>query len=227
MSSELNEAELLSHVFCAAYDIGVELCPGLTSVQTHDGTTYVTATCRTFPDDDFARITLESALMVAILHGLDKDNVRVIVHCSPVLPLPKRRNTTDWIKRQIDGVNDWATLCTQQLAQAAYTRVVETYPWREAERMRSLLPVLVLRCVRNVRKAERDEAMQGDVDLILPPMRTYLSSEQATAVVDEVTRHLGRKADSLLETYEVVHHMVELKRAPPPVSYLYSRLFFY
>lgn len=231
MPAHQNRDKLLVHIMNAADDIGIKLDLPLTDVQTLEGTTYITATCATFPDSEDARSIMESALHVAILEGLNEHNVKITVRTPPVLKNPQpavhRKHASTWIAEQIEGVTEWATLCAQMLSKASYERVIETYPWKEAETMRQILPVLCLRSISNVRNSKYDPAMQGNVDLILPPIDKYLPPYIKEDVYREVEAHLLRRANSLLEVYETVHDLVQDGSRSQSLHYLYWQVFAY
>ena len=223
--------KLLVHIMNAANDIGIKLDLPLTNVQTLEGITYITATCATFPDSEDTRTIMESALHVAILEGLNEHNVNITVRTSPVLKNPQsavyRKHASKWIAEQIEGVTEWATLCAQMLSRASYERVIETYPWKEAETMRQLLPVLCLRSFSNVHNSKFDPAIQGNVDLILPPIDKYLPPDIKRDVYCEVEAHLLRGTNSLLELYETVHDLVQDGSSSRSLQYLYRQAFEY
>lgn len=231
MPTDQNRDNLLVHIMNAADDIGITLDLPLTNVQTFQETTYITVTCATFPDSEDARSFMESALHVAILEGLTERNVKISVRTPPVVKNPQRAvhriHVSKWIAEQIEGVTEFATLCVQMLSRASYERVIETYPWKEAETMRQILPVVCLRSISNVQNSKYDPAMQGNVDLILPPIDMYIPPYIKEDVYREVEAHLLRRTDSLLEVYETVYDLVQDGSRSQSLHYLYRQVFAY
>lgn len=224
---------LLLHVKQAASDIGINLVLGLTDVQFVDGKAHVTATCDIFPFSETVRSMLRSSLHVAILHGLENIEATVVVHTLPVLRSVAFHNlqslhASTWISSQIEGINHFATRCAETWTRALLEHVINAYPWRNADSMRQMVPVLCLRAISNLTNMVPEPLMQGNVDIILPQIKDCTTPDVLEAVRLETMQRLNRSSVSLLETYETVFASVQKDSSPPRCcSLLYVKLFMY
>lgn len=219
---------LVARVMKAASDVNLKLDIPLIDIEVRGKITRITAPCATSPDSYEASRWMKSALYIVIQEEFSNlPSVEINITIPRVVSKSlNREHTSQWIVQQIQGVSEWATLCTQMLTKAAYEHVIERYPWKKAGTMRLLLPVLCMQSLTNVQNGVHDDPMQGNVDQILPPINEAMSACAQFAIVDEVTCYLDQPPSSLLEVYESVYDMVRNdNERSEVVDQLYHHLF--
>lgn len=192
----------------AARDADVELDMNLTCVQRHGAGYRVVASAATFPESEEARWYMQTALHVLVLDEFSEvppDHLDVQVVVPHALPTPPAELPThQFVTEQVLAKTDYSFLFLVTTARAAYTRVVDSYPWRDAEAMHARIPALMHRILRNLAAQHTDPALHGNVDAILPPLEGLLAPLDREHVAHEVARRLGRPPKTLLELYETV-----------------------
>ena len=103
--------------------------------------------------------------------------------------------------------------------------VVNHYPWKQSETMRSLIPHAMIQGTPQSGR-ETKVTVTGMLDMILPDVRTLLSPAQVKQVEEDVEHQLGRKLRSSLDLYESVHDCVVLSgRQTYHIRLLFDKLF--
>lgn len=230
MPSAAEHGVLLEYIVIIARQIGIEVDLELTNVSFMQGWYHITVTCATIPDCEDARTMMESALHCALVEEFQGHNLKLVV-CTPAVqrmvpPASETRfHASEWIRAQQQGILEWATLCAQYFSKGAYERVIESYPWKEATRMRALVPGLCLHSMANLQNGKYDRVMSGDVDDVLPPLHTLVPPEVQQEILSHVETELQKAPESLLQTYETVFDLVRDKKAPRAVLYLFEQVF--
>lgn len=232
----LNLRQLEAKMHHIASSIHLPLDAPLTAVtRISDGTIRVLATAKDFPSSEDERKMAESALYSVLVDWITLEVERATVHVH--IP-PVQQNTlsltsatysivpSQWIRQQVESVNEWAFQCSRTIATATLTRVVETYPWRNKHIMSIMIPSLVLRAMDNMAKGLPEPLMLGNVDVILPPISQFLLPFDIDLCKRDIVTKLRVNPTSLLEFYETVFAIVQSGQTKTTATLiLYNNLF--
>jgi hypothetical protein len=216
----------------AASDLDLVLDPPLTTIRQTDLGYSMVASVATFPEDDIARLLMQSALHVALHEEFGETvDIRVVVPRplkGPVITLPPVPNDafpTVWMQEYLklghERVREYAIV----FAHAAYTQAVYALPWRDAGAMAARIPALLEMTALAVDTHRTVSVLMGNVDIILPPMEGLVLPMDRPVVEDEVARAIGRPAATLMELYETVWRLVNTGRTTQQTLRLYVCLF--
>ena len=203
----------------AVADINVPLNELLTNVCcTNEGVYHVSVTCESPPETEECRELMRSAVHSTISDEFSDlqspDGVDVQVDIPPPKTTPPATMdeylASKWISQQLGGINEWAALASLTLSKAAYNRVIDSYPWRDAEYMRSMIDELTRRDLESMLNGiESPLLIYGNADCILPSLDALLSEFDKQAVLHFVARDLGVDLKNFLELYELVFISVQ------------------
>ena len=96
-------------------------------------------------------------------------------------------------------------ICTT--AEATLRKVIDAFPWRNADDMHAQVPRLVARVREASVDGGVDPLVDGRVDEILPAPEAFLTPMDAAFLWKEVGQYIGMEPVSRLHFYEVVYHI--------------------
>lgn len=214
----LNVRRMEADLHRLASDVGVPLEPSLSSVtRRDDGVLAVVASASEFPPNDEERKLQRSALHAAILHGLQTEETGAL-DVRIVLPRPMdavRRDARGYdtpasvaIRTQLHGVQNFVRHAYIQLFDYSLRKVVDAYPWRDADAMTAHAGQIFAR-TRDAMDGGRlgeciDTVLAGMVDELLPPLEAFHSAYDCDLVLNEASTRLGHPPRSRLELYDLV-----------------------
>lgn len=206
-------------------EIDMKVDTQLTHVDVVGRTTRVVITLSEIPDSNEARVLMQSAahsVLLEELRGMGISDSIVMVHSAPAVHEDsafffEQGSAQDWIRAQMDTVHEFAHVCVTTFVKAALERVIVSFPWRDVSAMTARVPALC---------ALLPLHMQGNVDLLLPPLESLLLEFDRSVVLTDVSILLGRPATTMLEVYETVFFAVTQRRPHrAPTKTLFDRLF--
>lgn len=206
----------------------------LTHVDVVGQTTRVVITLLDIPESNEERVLLQSAAHSVLVDELGRIGISdpiVMVHSSPAAQEDaafffEQGSAQDWIRVQVDSVHEFAKVCATTFVKAALERVIVSFPWRDVAAMTARVPTVCALHSLEVQSGYSGTVMQGNVDLLLPPLESLLLEFDRSIVFLDVTILLGRSATTLLEVYETIFFAVT--RGCPhraPTRLLFDRLF--
>jgi hypothetical protein len=150
------------------------------------------------------------------------------LHRSKPMAFPTQ-TVGEWLRDELCGVQNWMLCLVVTLAEAAYGRVVASYPWRERALMAAYLPRLVSEASDCVTRGRTHPILRGDVDAILPSLRVLVPTRsEQLAVEADLRAYLGERPPlSRLQAYEAIYAMVTSGRyaVSPATRALFCRVF--
>lgn len=203
-----------------AEQLDVKLEPALCSaVLLDDGVPQIVVTLDHQTRNEEERSFLQSAFMCEVLEQISNAMVQVHVP-APLAPynhpvkeqgeiMPRKTmGVNAWISMQAVGVHALAQDAAVLFSHASYTRVVETYPWRDKKAM--LLTVNALRneMLDQVKSGLPSPIMMGKPDQILRPLETILGDYDRLVLLDEIVKHKTTSPSNLLDAYEYIYDVV-------------------
>lgn len=164
-------------------------------------------------DQESVRRMQASAVMCAIMHAFP-NLPHVRVHVPPLVPAvmqanvsllpPARESVLPLLYANAKGVFDLVMQARRTLVEASVEQLIEAYPWRNVDHMRSLAIPLVHKKIHNPYPISQ----LIDMDDLLPRVDSFLPPHDAAQVGREVEAWMGRAAKSRMETYEAVYRMM-------------------
>lgn len=220
--------------------LGVEFDPALSSVECDQDIHYVSIALTTLPEDERSRDMMRSATHVMILTLFPGLRISVSIHAPPPPPsaaplsppsrCPPSETVSAWLRTQQWKTSNLALGSCRNLLRATFQSILTSLPWRDTEGMQARF--------RSTSASAIDRFQSGDTTMLFAPYYCDYFLPRPEGVVDllelfyvnqDVSRVLGRKAESLLEFYEILHAIC---RAPqiaglhPATHLVYARTFF-
>lgn len=234
----MSSAAMITLVNRTAEQLNVQLEPFLCKCTImDDGTPQMIVTLRHRTEDEEEVSLLRSAFMCEILEHAPNAMVQVHVP-SPAAPyfpprprdahpVPRQnQNVNQWIQEQALGIHTWARDAAILFCTASFTRLVESYPWRDKKAMAASIDTFVREVLDNIKTGLHSPIMMGDPCRILVPLESILGELERSIVVNDVIIHQGKIPSNVLDTYEGIYDLVMSGRSHNPLTaYVFHQIF--
>lgn len=213
----MEKNNLADRLFQTAASLDLTLDSHLSCLQwMADGTLRVIATVNEFPNDANARSLAQSALHIALMEDftLAASKVDVAVFMPPAVVdlsheylcnkgIPASQQVRVWCN-EFSHLDDDAKFC--RLLDVSYMCVVNSYPWKQTELMRSCIPNAIQKTLAIASKGNTDHMLPfQQMDVILPLLGSVILSNELPIVSNDIVSALRGVPNSLLEMYEVIY----------------------
>ena len=214
-----------------ASDLDVALEPKLCSVMHHNNKLQIVVTLNTVPRNEDEKTLMQSAFMCQIVNSFPDAVFQVHVpspsqFVPPPVPVPSKSiNVGAWIQGQVLGVQDWLQKATLTAADAAFRKVIDSYPWREKSLMQATVPILLSEIKTKVISGNSDFNSLGNVDRVLIPLKNFVTEADGKILMQEIIVYKKCIPTSLLEVYEAVYDMVVNGSQKPMATFVFQNVF--
>jgi len=213
----MKKNNLTDRLFQTAASLDLTLDSHLSCLQwMADGTLSVIATVNEFPKDAEARSLAQSALHIALMEdfAVAASKVDVAVFMPPAAVdltheylcnkgIPASQQIRVWCNA-FPYLDDDAKFC--QLLNASYMCMINSYPWKQADLMRSCIPNAIQKTLAIASNGNTDHMLPfQQMDSILLLLGSVILSNELPIVSNDIVSALRGVPNSLLEVYEVIY----------------------